>query len=120
MDKIFENDMIIVSTATKKDSGSSESSDSESDNDIPVIKMDDFTFKLVGFGIVRDNAGDDLLYYKWKHNEKLILYCMTDHPGSREALGVFILVGQLGGYAVRDLRDYLKEIIRTKDEIKSR
>lgn len=109
MEKVFENDMIMVSTVAKDEL----ESDNDDNNDIPIIKIDNFSFKLIGFNIIRDNAGDDVLYYKWKHDKKLILYYMTDHPGSGEALNVFILVGNVGGYVVRDLRDYIKEIIRT-------
>lgn len=112
LEKVFENDMIAVSSATEKEF--------ESDNDIPIIKIGDFDFKLVGFSIIRDNAGDDVLYYKWRHDKKLILYHMTDHPGSGEALNVFILVGKFGGYAVRNIKDYINEIIRTQDEVKKR
>src|SRR3990167_6816625 len=41
--------------------------------------------------VITDPVGDPILYIKFKHKEKLVLYHYTQHPGSRKAANDFKL-----------------------------
>jgi hypothetical protein len=66
--------------------------------------------------VITDPVGDPILYIKFKHKEKLVLYHYTQHPESRKAVNDFklsiMMTNKISGhdYVVRDIMDYIAEI----------
>ena len=79
----------------------------------PEFDKEGCEMELIGFTTICDKAGDEVLYVKFNHKEKLILYYETPHTESRRALELFKEIESLVlNYQVRDMRDYLKECYR--------
>lgn len=68
-------------------------------------------FKLFGFTLVKDAAGDEVIYYKIKDNEKLVLYKLTEHPDSRKSLSVLETGAQIYGFQIRSVDIDIAEAI---------
>ena len=71
-----------------------------------------------------DPVGDHILYIKFNHKEKLVLYYMTQHPESRNALDMLktsiMMTNMIRGenYVVRDIMDYIEDIEKVAMELK--
>lgn len=100
-----------------------------SDEDAEKLKKDaeggikiytDFgEFVFFPSNVITDPVGDPILYIKFKHKEKLVLYHYTQHPESRKAVNDLKLsimmankISKMSGndYVVRDITDYISEI----------
>ncbi len=68
-------------------------------------------FKLFGFTLVKDAAGDEVIYYKIKDEEKLVLYKLTEHPDARKMLAVLETGAQIYGFAIRSIDTDIAEVI---------
>ena len=74
----------------------------------------------------KDHAGDDVLYFKFKHKENLVLYLETGHPESRRASDGLKLSIQMANfdagknYAVVDFKEYTDECYRAMKEMNNR
>lgn len=68
-------------------------------------------FKLFGFTLVKDAAGDEVIYYKIKDKEKLVLYKLTEHPDSRKLLAVLETGAQIYGFEIRSIETDIAEVI---------
>ncbi|MFU8767570.1 MAG: hypothetical protein ACNA7I_07915, partial [Candidatus Methanoperedens sp.] len=76
------------------DEETSKNWDSKITKDSIMISLDDGThpayegaeIKLEGFSILKDPAGDHVLYFKHKPEDDMILCHPTQHPDSRDAL----------------------------------
>ena len=107
---------------------------SVSDEDLDKLKKDteaginiyaefgEFTF--FPSNVIEDHLGDPILYVKFNHKEKLVLYHTTQHPESRQALEKFKLSIMIAStisnenYVVRDIMDYIKEIEKVAKDLK--
>ena len=83
----------------------------------PELKKEGSEMELIGFTTISDKAGDEVLYVKFNHEKKLILYYETPHTESRRVLKLLKEIvhrqESLGlKYQLRDMRDYLKECYR--------
>lgn len=71
-------------------------------------------FKLFGFTLVKDAAGDEVIYYKIKDEEKLVLYKLTEHPDASKLLAVLEMGTQIYGFKIRSIDIDIAEIINVE------
>ncbi len=71
-------------------------------------------FKLFGFTLVKDAAGDEVIYYKIKEEEKLVLYKLTGHPDAGKMLAILEKGAQIYGFAIRSIDTDIAEVINVK------
>ena len=91
---------------------------SEMTEDSIMISLDDGThpaykgaeIKLEGFSILKDSAGDHILYSKYKPEENIILCHPTLHPDSRKVLYRFRLKASKHHLHVDMLETHIKEM----------
>lgn len=74
-------------------------------------EMGECEFTLFGFTLVKDAAGDEVIYYKIKDEEKLVLYKLTEHPDSRKLLAVLETGAQTCGFEIRSIEIDIAEVI---------
>ena len=91
------------------------------------IKTESGEFEFFPSKEIVDPVGDTILYVKFNHKERLVLYHTTNHPESRQALEKFKISimmanmmsrGKLENYVVRDIMDYIKEIEKIAEDFK--
>ncbi len=68
-------------------------------------------FKLFGFALVKDAAGDEVIYYKIKEEERLVLYKLTGHPDAGKLLAVLEMGAQIYGFEIRSIDTDIAEAI---------
>ncbi|GEM_PF-1202890 len=84
-------------------------------SDDPVIK--DVEMVLQGFVPLLDHAGDEVMYYKVKHEDKTILYHLTPHPDALKALREISREARKRGFALLDSKVHMQqaaEMLRQK------
>lgn len=66
---------------------------------------------LEGFSTIVDHAGDHVLYYKVKPEDKNILYHTTPHPDSHRVAGKIKNLARSIGFAATDTKEHYREMI---------
>lgn len=112
MAKHYENDFIKMTQISDKDA---ENLKKVAEGGIKIY-TDFGEFVFFPSKVITDPVGDPILYIKFNHKEKLVLYHYTQHPESRKAADDFkltiMMANKMSGsfYAVRDIMDYITEI----------
>lgn len=75
--------------------------------DDPVLK--DVEIALQDFTPVLDHARDEVLYIKVKHEDKIVLYHLTPHPDSQNALREISQDAKKRGFAMVDSRVHIQQ-----------
>ncbi len=75
--------------------------------DDPILK--DCEIALQDFIPVLDHAKDEVLYVKVKHEDKTVLYHLTPHPDSQNALREISLDAKKHGFAMVDSRVHIQQ-----------
>lgn len=68
-------------------------------------------FRLFGFTRVKDAAGDEVIYYKIKEEERLVLYKLTGYPDAGKLLAVLETGAQIYGFQIRSIDTDIAEAI---------
>ncbi len=76
-------------------------------DDDPILK--DVEIALQDFTAVLDHAKDEVLYVKVKHEDKTVLYHLTPHPDSQNALREISLDAKKHGFAMVDSRVHIHQ-----------
>ncbi|MBE0522245.1 MAG: hypothetical protein IBX39_08300 [Candidatus Methanoperedenaceae archaeon] len=92
--------------------------DSKITRDSIMISPDDGThpayegakIKLEGFSILKDPAGDPILYFKGKPKDNTILCHCTSHPDSRKALNKLKFHAKKNGIYVSTIESHIKDM----------
>ncbi len=97
----------------------------EKDSDVPEAERDENTFEFVfddpnlrstfpvrisGFSKTTDVAGNDVLYFKPKDKDKVILIHKTDHPDIDKSVATLTEWANMNGYTIVDLETHAKEL----------
>ena len=121
-EKYYENDAVRMTSCTSGDKIK------KIPKDGIKIKTEFGEFEFFPSQEIVDPVGDPIIYIKFNHKEKLILYHTTNHPERRRALEKFkasvmmantMSRGKLGNYIVRDIMDYVEEIEKITEDFKS-
>lgn len=116
--KHFENDAIRMTIAD-----GNEELKKDLDKGIK-IKTEYGEFIFMPTCMISDHAGDPIIYFKFNHREKLVLYHMTQHPDGMNAFTSLRNVVDIAnrtikeGYIVRDIMDYIKETEKVVKKLK--
>ncbi len=66
--------------------------------------------RIRGFSKTMDVAGNDVLYFKPKDKDKVILIHKTDHPDVNKSVAVLTEWANMNGYTIVDLETHAKEL----------
>lgn len=75
--------------------------------DDPILK--DCEIALQDFIPILDHAKDEVLYVKVKHEDKTVLYHLTPHPDSQNALQEISLEAKRRGFAMVDSKVHIQQ-----------
>jgi hypothetical protein len=64
---------------------------------------------LQDFQPVLDHAKDEVLFLKFKPNDKTIIYHMTQHPDGEKVLSLIALVAKLKGFTLLDSKTIIEQ-----------
>lgn len=119
--KHYENKFVKMTTQISDEDAEKLKKDAEGGI---KIHTDSGEFVFFPSNVITDPVGDPILYIKFNHKEKLVLYHYTQHPESRKAVNDFKLVimttNKISGhnYTVRDIMDYIAEIEKLAQKLK--
>lgn len=83
------------------------------------VKIGDLMFKLNGFTKCSKD-GELILIYKFKHEEKIIIYYVfKETTESLKAIEMIKAVGQLGGFDVQNFKDIADRILAQQGSIEN-
>lgn len=109
--KHYENEKIRLTVSD----GDTEKLKKDAENGVKIV-TDFGEFVFFPSKVVVDPVGDPILYIKFNHKERLVLFHYTRHPESRMAAENFKLAIMMAykmtgvNYAVRDIMEYITEI----------
>lgn len=119
--KHYENKFIKMTTEISDEDAEKLKKDAEGGI---KIHTDYGEFVFFPSNVITDPVGEPILYIKFNHKEKLVLYHYTQHPESRKAVNDFkltiMMTNKISGhnYAVRDIMDYIAEIEKLAQKLK--
>lgn len=119
--KHYENEFVKMTTEISD--ADEEKLKKEADGGIKIC-TDYGEFVFFPSNVITDPVGDPILYIKFNHKEKLVLYHYTQHPESRKALNDFKMVITMANkinrdnYTIRDIMDYITEIEKLGQQLK--
>ncbi len=117
--KHYENEKISMTVSD----GDTEKIKKDAENGVKII-TDFGEFVFFPSKIIVDPVGDPILYIKFNHKERLVLFHHTRHPESRMAASKFILAITMANkmtganYVVRDIMEYIAEIEKVTKKLK--